>query len=173
MINRMKKFQTRFRKDEDGATAVEFALISPVLAGLFLASLDLGATGFTQNNLTSSLRFSAQYIANGGKDLAVAEDVFKRSYGEYQSFKSTLSCTCARSRNSINTETNPNVTQTSEADQMLGAVSGKLDTAPQCTTACGDAPAIRYLELTATAMSRPILGSEYTEVTNAVSVRLK
>ena len=172
MIKRIRKFSARFRKEESGATAIEFAIVSPVLAGLFLASLDLGATGFTQNNLTSSLRFSAQYIANGGNDLSVAEDVFKRSYGSYQSFSSTLSCTCAYSRYSLD-ETKADETQASAADEILGSVNGSLKDAPQCTKSCGDAPVIRYLELRAKALSRPILGTEYTEVTNAVSVRLK
>ena len=171
MITRMKKFATRFRKEEDGATAVEFALVSPLLAGLFLASLDLGSTGFTQNKLTSSLRFSAQYIANGGTDLDVAKDVFARSYGQYETFSSKISCTCARSRASLGNDTRTGSTE--GADEIIKAISANLEEAPQCTASCGDDPAIRYLELSAVVKSRPVLGSEYTEVTNAVSVRLK
>lgn len=167
---RIQNLARRFRNDEDGATTVEFALVSPILVGVFLASLEMGTTGFAQKDLSSSLRFAGQYISNGGNDLDVAENVFARSYGSYQSFGAEISCSCASSRDSIEDDQSGNA---NTAATVLGAVTGNTGEAPQCTASCGDAPSIRYLRLSASALSRPILGTDYTLVSNSVSVRLK
>lgn len=170
MIARIQNLVSRFRKDDDGAITVEFALMSPLLVGLLLASLELGTTGFTQKNLTSSLRFAGQYVSNGGSDLDVAENVFARSYGSYENFSAEISCSCANSRDSLESDETGAATT---ASTLIGAITGDTGDAPQCTASCGDAPTIRYLRFSASALSRPILGTDYTRVSNSVSVRLK
>ena len=169
MIARINNLLQRFRNDEDGVATVEFAIASPILVGLFLASLELGSTGFAEKNMSSSLRFSAQYVANGGQDLAVAENVFSRSYGQYLNFSAKVSCDCARARSSLDDEQAP----PSSPSQVSGNISGLLVDAPQCTLDCGEDPVIRYLRLSASDNVTPILGSDLTPITNSVSVRLK
>lgn len=52
---------TRFRKDDSGASAVEFAMISSVLILVVLNVVDLGNYMFRKMELTSSVRAGAQY----------------------------------------------------------------------------------------------------------------
>ena len=170
MIARVQNLIHRFHRDEDGVATVEFAVVSPILVGLFLASLELGSTSFAHNNMTSSLRFSAQYIANGGDSIDVAQSVFARSYGSYDSFGADISCSCATSRGSLSGEEGE---ATDAVTKVLGNVSGSTSDAPMCTTDCGEDPVIRYLKLSATASYNPILGSEQNTISKSISVRLK
>lgn len=170
MIARVQNFLHRFKSNEEGIASVEFAVVSPVLVGLFLASLELGATSAVNNNMTSSLRFSAQYIANGGEDIGVAQNVFARSFGDYESFSTLLSCSCATARASLDPEEGEGVDPVTE---ILGPITASVSDAPMCTTDCGQDPVIRYLKLSASATFNPIIGSEQNRITKSVSVRLK
>jgi len=172
MSIRKKSMIRKFRKDEDGAIAIEFAFVTPIIAGLFLATLDLGATGFTQNKLSSSLRFAAQYVANGGENLNVAENVFGRSFGTYRAFSSAVSCSCARSRGTFSEDAQAPTTQ-EQVEDVLVTFTGNTSDAPQCEKSCGEDPTIRYLTLTASAERMKIWGGDDELVSNSVSVRLK
>ena len=120
--------------------------------------------------MTSSLRFSAQYIANGGENIGVAQNVFARSYGSYDSFAAAISCSCATLRASLSDEEGE---ATDPVSEILGNVTASINDAPMCTTDCGEDPVIRYLKLSASASYNPVLGSEENTISKSISVRLK
>jgi Flp pilus assembly protein TadG len=63
----MRRFQhgkKGFFKHADGATAVEFAIILPVLILLMLGGMDLGHAFYMQHVITNASREGARYAAN-------------------------------------------------------------------------------------------------------------
>ena len=70
----------RFRKDGSGATAVEFALIAPVLAALMVAAADLAHIAFERSDMLGAARSGSQYFMAGGTDLERARTIVERSW---------------------------------------------------------------------------------------------
>jgi Flp pilus assembly protein TadG len=69
----------RLRKDEGAATAVEFALIAPVLILVLFSILEVGILGFVSNNLDDAVNAAARTIrtgeADGPADASAFEDL--------------------------------------------------------------------------------------------------
>jgi Flp pilus assembly protein TadG len=65
----------KFSRDESGVSAVEFALIAPVLLFSLLGVVDVGNVVYQRSDMESALRSGIQYFMNGGDDLARAEAV--------------------------------------------------------------------------------------------------
>jgi Flp pilus assembly protein TadG len=65
----------KFSRDESGVSAVEFALIAPVLLFSLLGVVDIGNVVYQRSDMESALRSGIQYFMNGGDDLARAEAV--------------------------------------------------------------------------------------------------
>lgn len=74
------RFLKRFLRDRKGVSAVEFALVAPVLVIGLLGVVDLGNIVYQRADMESALRAGVQYFMNGGDDLAKAEDVVNVSW---------------------------------------------------------------------------------------------
>ena len=61
----MKPIQRQFAKRDEGATAVEFALIAPVLIALTMSIIEFGLIIFTYTTAGSASRDVARRIATG------------------------------------------------------------------------------------------------------------
>ena len=61
----MKPMQRHFAKRDEGATAVEFALIAPVLIALTMSIIEFGLIIFTYTTAGSASRDVARRIATG------------------------------------------------------------------------------------------------------------
>ena len=61
----MKPIQRHFAKRDEGATAVEFALIAPVLIALTMSIIEFGLIIFTYTTAGSASRDVARRIATG------------------------------------------------------------------------------------------------------------
>lgn len=70
----------RIARDERGASAVEFALIAPVLAGALVGLIELGHVIYQRTDMHGALRSGAQYVLNGGRDLEIAGEIVRRSW---------------------------------------------------------------------------------------------
>jgi Flp pilus assembly protein TadG len=77
MLNRLFK---RFVRDRRGVSAVEFALVVPVLLFSLLGVVDIGHVVYQRADMESALRSGIQYFMNGGDDLAKAEQVVNASW---------------------------------------------------------------------------------------------
>ncbi|MDB4874253.1 MAG: TadE family protein [Gemmatimonadetes bacterium] len=64
-----------FRRDEDGAVAVEFALVVPVFLLMVFGIVDLGRAYYTVNNLVSAAREGARYASVLPDPTAIADSV--------------------------------------------------------------------------------------------------
>lgn len=74
------RFLKRFARDRKGVSAIEFALIAPVLVISLLGVVDIGNVVYQRADMESALRAGVQYFMNGGDDLANAEDVVNVSW---------------------------------------------------------------------------------------------
>jgi len=71
----------RFRKNEDGVVAIEFALIAPIIIFAIMAMADLGLASYDRMKLTSGVRNGAHYLMMIGDDPAVVQEIVIRSSG--------------------------------------------------------------------------------------------
>jgi Flp pilus assembly pilin Flp len=76
----LNSFIFRFFDDLRGTSAVEFALIVPVLLMSLLGVIDLGNAVYQRSDLESALRSGIQYFMSGGEDLAKAQEVVDVSW---------------------------------------------------------------------------------------------
>jgi len=76
----IRSMLSAFARDRRGASAVEFALISPVLAITLLGIAEIGQVVYQRTDMHGALRSGGQYVLNGGRDLAVAREIVVRSW---------------------------------------------------------------------------------------------
>jgi Flp pilus assembly protein TadG len=74
------RFLKRFLRDDSGVSAVEFALVAPVLLLCFVGIYDVGTMVYKRTDMHSALRAGTQYFMNGGDDLAKAETIVQQSW---------------------------------------------------------------------------------------------
>lgn len=87
----------RFLRDRRGASAVEFALIAPVLAITLLSVAEYGQMAYQRSDMHGALRSGGQYVLNGGRDLIVAREIVERSWSSMPEdgvVQSTRFCLC-------------------------------------------------------------------------------
>lgn len=61
-------FLKRLKRDEGAATAIEFALVLPVLVLVLLSIIEVGVLGFVSNNLDDAVGSAARAIRTGQSD---------------------------------------------------------------------------------------------------------
>jgi len=84
MIEQMRNLKNRLfvlRRDDRGASIVEFALIAPILA-MVLFTLVSGATFLAEfNAMHTAVNGGAQYVMNGGTSLPAAKAITESGWG--------------------------------------------------------------------------------------------
>lgn len=71
----------RFRRNEDGVVAIEFAMIAPIIIFAIMAMADLGLASYDRMKLTAGVRSAAQYMMMLGEDADIAKEIVIRSSG--------------------------------------------------------------------------------------------
>ena len=71
----MNTWFARFRSDERGVAALEMAIVTPLLAGLVLASYALWDTASRRQDERAALNVGIQYYIHGGGDDAMASQL--------------------------------------------------------------------------------------------------
>lgn len=74
------RFWIRFSRDERGVSAVEFALVAPVLLACLIGIYDVGTMVYKRADMQSALRSGTQYFMNGGDDLTKAQDIVQQAW---------------------------------------------------------------------------------------------
>jgi Flp pilus assembly protein TadG len=90
----MRNLFMPFWRNERGAAAVEFAIITPVLVMMFLAATQVWDASTRMNNLRLALRPATQYYMAGGSDDAQAKSFAMSSW---QNAPANATITSARS----------------------------------------------------------------------------
>ncbi|WP_158626076.1 TadE/TadG family type IV pilus assembly protein [Arsenicitalea aurantiaca] len=115
----------RFLRDEAGVSAIEFALIAPVLCLIFVATLDLGGALYTRFELNEAVSASAAYA------LVQGESVTATDVGDYAT---AVAAVAANSRGTgwanVTVTVNNGATRTVAGGNP--AASGSTATADNC-----------------------------------------
>lgn len=74
------QFWKSFRRDDSGVSAVEFALVAPVLLICLVGIYDVGTMVYKRTDMHSALRSGTQYFMNGGDDLTKAEQIVAQAW---------------------------------------------------------------------------------------------
>lgn len=75
----MKKLFQKFRKDEKGVAAVEYALLVPILSVLLVGIMDYGMFIHERMQLDNLARECVQYVLQGGNPDDITADVIAHS----------------------------------------------------------------------------------------------
>ncbi len=117
-----------------GASAVEFALVAPILVAMLVALGDLGTAVFERMEVASAAQAGAQLAATKGWDAASIENAVTSASGL------------------------ATITATPAPTQSCGCPSGGAITTVQCGSACPDgAPAGTYVTVNAQAQYSTIV----------------
>ena len=69
----ISRLLANIRRDKRGTSAIEFALIAPVLAGVVVGLADVNSMGMGAANMQTAVRAGAQYAMSGGTDPVTAQ----------------------------------------------------------------------------------------------------
>lgn len=172
---RARTLLNRFSANRKGSVIVEFAMVVPLVSGLFLVAVDVGGVGLAKNKVSNALRFSTQYIANGGTELSIAESIFATNYGDgYESFTTSMSCACARSRTTYVVDPlQSEPAEDPDAEEETPNVSGSIAALPACTIDCGLSPQVRYINFEAEVAIATVLEDASQTIVERTSVRIE
>lgn len=74
-----------FSKGESGATAVEFALVSPLIFASVLGTFEIGRSLYAQNHLSAACAAGARAVTlNGADDTAAIEAAIRAKFDDSQ-----------------------------------------------------------------------------------------
>jgi len=102
----MQHLIKRFCTARDGVSAVEFALVAPVLLFSLLGVVDVGRIVYQRADMETALRAGIQYFMNGGDDMTKAEDVVNQSGSTKPGTTSVVAdqyCLCGGAAHACNT----------------------------------------------------------------------
>jgi len=70
----------RIAGDCRGVSAVEFALIAPLLVAMILGVVEIATYVTASTSMDRAVRSGAQYVMNGGTDAVVVQEIVRRSW---------------------------------------------------------------------------------------------
>ncbi len=79
----MRHLFQKFRRQEDGAIAVETAIVTPILILALLPAVDLGLHIYTMQKMNKATDSGVEYLVNGGRDEAILRNIVQDSFGSY------------------------------------------------------------------------------------------
>lgn len=140
----MLRFIRRFRTDRRGTSAVEFAIVSPVLLMALVGVVDVGHDVYRRSDMEGALRSGIQYFMNGGTDVDTAVSIVDASW----------------------TDRPEGAVVTSERFCLCGTLTSV------CTQLCGDGSyPVSYRKITARVVFVGLIGDSVRESSQTVRVR--
>ena len=98
MTRTLRYLLTKFGRDTRGTSAIEFALISPVLIACVVALSDVNNVQFQAANMQTGVRAGIQYALKGGTDSAIMQTQANNAWTNKPSggtLTATKVCRCA------------------------------------------------------------------------------
>jgi len=106
MTRTLRYLLSKFRRDTRGTSAIEFAIISPVLIACVVALGDVNSVSFQAANMQTAVRAGIQYALKGGTTAATAQsqgDAAWTSKPTGGTLTATKVCTCAGTSHACDT----------------------------------------------------------------------
>ena len=72
----------RLAKDRSGVTAIEFAMVAPMMAAAMVMTLDVSLYVVNRTRMHSGIRAGIQYLMDNGRDLTQLETIVATSWSE-------------------------------------------------------------------------------------------
>ena len=88
----------RLRKNQSGASAIEFAFIAPILAFMGLGMVDVWSLASTSLAMHAAVQAGAKYLIQGGSGTSKVQDIINAAWVSPPSGHTvtvTQACTCA------------------------------------------------------------------------------
>lgn len=95
MLNRSRHHPPELLSNTRGASAIEFALIAPLLIALLFGVAELASYTSAAMSMNRAVRAGSQYVMNGGKEQSVVEKIVMKSWSDLPANASvTVSSDC-------------------------------------------------------------------------------
>ena len=98
LLGKFRHFQRALQRDTRGTSAVEFAIIAPLLIGIVVAIGDVTNISYGASNMQSAVRAGIQYALKGGTDAPTAQSQADAAWTLKPSgatIAASKACTCA------------------------------------------------------------------------------
>ena len=95
----------RFAKDRSGVTAIEFAMVAPMMAAAMVMTLDVSLYVVNRTRMHSGIRAGIQYLMDNGRDLTQLETIVAASWSEKPAnynIETERYCLCSDVRHACN-----------------------------------------------------------------------
>lgn len=79
-IGTLARLLTRMRREKRGTSAIEFALVAPLLAAATIGMADVNTMAYGAANMQAAVRAGVQYAMAGGTDVTEAEKRADRAW---------------------------------------------------------------------------------------------
>ncbi len=79
----MGRLLSKYLSREDGAIAVETAIVAPILLFILLPAIDIGMQIHALQKMNKATDSGIEYVVNGGRDKATLRSIVQDSFGEY------------------------------------------------------------------------------------------
>ncbi len=73
LLGKFRDYRKTFQRDTRGTSAIEFAIIAPLLIGIVVAIGDVTNISYGASNMQSAVRAGIQYALKGGTDAPTAQ----------------------------------------------------------------------------------------------------
>jgi Flp pilus assembly protein TadG len=87
----------RVRKDSSGTSAIEFAIVAPMLAAAVVGLADISSISYGASNMQTAVRAGIHYAMAGGTDATIAMNIADNAWTkkpEGGTMTSSKSCKC-------------------------------------------------------------------------------
>lgn len=95
----------RLARDRSGVTAIEFALVAPMMAAAMILTLDVSLWVVNRTRMHSAIRAGIQYLMDYGRDTDQLENIVLQSWPERPANANVQTehyCLCADARHACN-----------------------------------------------------------------------
>lgn len=96
----MKRLLSLFRKNRDGAVAVEFAFFAPIIITSIGLMTMYGMATYDEMRMAAGNRAIMQYVLVGGKDVTLMDAIMYKSSGIDADVSISTYCACSVSKDS-------------------------------------------------------------------------
>lgn len=95
----------RLARDRSGVTAIEFALVAPMMAAALVLTLDVSLYVVNRTRMHSGIRAGIQYLMDNGRNLDQLESIVSQSWSEKPAnanIETERYCLCSDTRHVCN-----------------------------------------------------------------------
>lgn len=133
-MNNMLKKLKKYLSANDGAIAVETAIVAPVVIMILLPAIDIGLQIHTLQRMNKATDSGIEYVVNGGRDEAILRNIVQDSFGKrvnMDELRVTAYCGCI-----VSGAQNENYSQNPDPNEAYYVKTATHLSTEMCPAAC-------------------------------------